>query len=70
VNIQTGPNGEVYVAWAIYDGWPTDESAIGFAKSTNGGTTYAAGTRIIINIRGIRTSATSKNHRVKKGGYR
>jgi PKD repeat protein len=64
VNIQTGPNGEVYVAWTVYDGWPTDETAIGLAKSTDGGASYAAATRIISNIRGIRTTATSKNHRV------
>lgn len=64
VNIQTGPYGEVYVIWAIYDGWPTDETAIGFSKSTDGGSTFSTSTRIIENIRGIRTSATSKNHRV------
>jgi hypothetical protein len=64
VNIQTGPNGEVYVAWAIYDSWPSDETAIGFAKSTNGGISYNTASRIISNIRGIRTTETSKNHRV------
>ncbi|MCD4695291.1 MAG: glycoside hydrolase, partial [Bacteroidales bacterium] len=64
VNIQTGPNGEVYATWAIYDGWPTDETAIGFAKSTNGGASFAPATRILSNIRGIRTTETSKNHRV------
>jgi len=64
VNITTGPNGEVYVIWAIYDGWPTDESAIGFAKSYDGGETYEPSVRIIEDIRGIRTSETSKNHRV------
>jgi len=64
VNIQTGPNGEVYVVWAIYDGWPTDETAMGFAKSTNGGVSYGSATRIINNIRGIRTTETLKNHRV------
>ena len=64
VNIQTGPNGEVYVAWSIYDGWPTDETSIGLAKSTNGGTSYNTATRIISNLRGIRTTGTSKNHRV------
>jgi PKD repeat protein len=64
VNIQTGPDGEVYVIWAIYDSWPSDETSIGFAKSTNGGASYAPATRIISNIRGIRTSETSKNHRV------
>jgi PKD repeat protein len=41
VNIQTGPNGEVYVIWAIYDSWPSDEAAIGFAKSTNQGSTWS-----------------------------
>lgn len=64
VNIQTGPNGEVYSVWSVYDGWPTDEKAIGFAKSTNGGVTYTPGTRIINNIRGIRTSGVGKNMRV------
>jgi PKD repeat protein len=64
VNIQTGPNGEVYVIWAIYDSWPSDETAIGFNKSTNGGTSYGTGTRIISNIRGIRNTETSKNQRV------
>jgi PKD repeat protein len=65
VNIQTGPNGEVYICWAIYDGWPTDETAIGFAKSTNGGVSYTAGTRIKTGLKGIRTSGSGgKNHRV------
>ncbi|MBN3034247.1 MAG: T9SS type A sorting domain-containing protein [Bacteroidales bacterium] len=64
VNIQTGPNGEVYVAFAIYDNWPQDEKAIGFTKSTNGGATFSSATRIITNIRGIRSTETSKNHRV------
>ena len=63
-NVQTGPNGEVYIAWAIYDSWPSDETAIGFAKSTDGGATFAPAVRIIENIKGIRTSETSKNHRV------
>ena len=63
-NVQTGPNGEVYVTWAIYDSWPSDETAIGFAKSTNGGATFAPATRIITNIKGIRNSEVSKNHRV------
>ncbi|GIV45869.1 MAG: hypothetical protein KatS3mg036_0687 [Ignavibacterium sp.] len=40
VNVQTGPNGEVYVAFAIYDSWPGGEDAIGFAKSTDGGVTW------------------------------
>ncbi len=63
-NIQTGPNGEVYVVWAIYDNWPDDEVALGFAKSSDGGATFAPATRIISNIKGIRTSGVMKNHRV------
>ena len=64
VNIQTGPDGQVYAVWAIYDSWPSDESAMGFAKSLDGGATWEAPQRIISNIRGVRTSETSKNHRV------
>ncbi len=64
VNIQTGPDGQVYVVWTIYDNWPTDETAMGFAKSLDGGVTYEPATRIITNIRGIRTSETSKDMRV------
>lgn len=64
VNIQTGPGGQVYVCWAVYDTWPSDETAIGFNKSTNGGTTFGTASRIISNIRGIRTSETAKNMRV------
>jgi hypothetical protein len=54
VNVQTGPNGEVYVLWAIYDAWPAVENALGFAKSTDGGATWAPATRILSNIAGIR----------------
>ncbi|NIT59687.1 MAG: hypothetical protein GWN00_26745, partial [Aliifodinibius sp.] len=49
VNISTGPNGEVYVAWAIYDSFPADETAIGFTVSTDGGQTFAPAQRIITN---------------------
>jgi hypothetical protein len=63
VNIQTGPNGEVYVIYAIYDGWPTDETAIGFAKSLDGGATYLPESRIINNIRGIRNTGVNKDMR-------
>lgn len=43
VNINTGPNGEVYATFAIYDNWGSGvygEDAIGFAKSTDGGVTW------------------------------
>ncbi len=63
-NLQTGPDGEVYGTFAVYDAWPGDESAIGFAKSLNGGTVFTPATRIINNIKGIRTSGTTKNMRV------
>ncbi len=58
VNIQTGPNGEVYVTWAIYDAWPALETALGFAKSTDGGVTWQPAVRAIQNIQGIRSQAT------------
>jgi hypothetical protein len=64
VNLQTGPEGEVYCTFTIYDTWPGDESAIGFTKSINGGSVFTPATRIINNIKGIRTSGTTKNMRV------
>ena len=64
VNLQTGTNGELYGAFIVYDYWPSDECAIGFAKSLNGGTVFNPATRIINNIRGIRTTGTNKNMRV------
>jgi hypothetical protein len=44
VNIQTGPNGEVYASWAVYNSSPVTngEDRIAFAKSTNGGVTWGA----------------------------
>jgi hypothetical protein len=62
VNIQTGPNGEVYAAFCIYDNWPSDEDAIGLARSFDGGQTWEA-SRIIENIRGIRNSLVGKGVR-------
>ena len=41
VNIQTGPNGEVYVTWAIYAGTDNLEDGIGFTKSMDGGATWS-----------------------------
>jgi hypothetical protein len=63
-NLKTGPNGEVYAVWAIYDSSSSDENAIGFASSADGGVTFAPGVRIIENIRGVRATKTSKNMRV------
>lgn len=64
VNIQTGPNGEVYALWIIYDNWPSDEDALGFARSFDGGVTWEPATRIHGNIKGIRSSGVGKNMRV------
>ncbi len=63
VNIQTGPNGEVYATWAIYDGWPAAETALGFAKSTDGGASWETSTRIIENIKGVRQIESGKTIR-------
>ncbi len=64
VNLATGPNGEAYAVWAIYDSWPADEKAIGFSKSLDGGASWANGVRIINNIRGIRNTGVPQNMRV------
>lgn len=65
VNLHTGPDGEVYAVFTIYDGWPSDETGIGFTKSLNGGALFTPATRAISNIRGVRTSGvTGKNMRV------
>jgi hypothetical protein len=64
VNIQTGPAGEVYVAWTVYPGpGISDEKAIGFCKSTDGGATYSAPVKAIDNIRGIRVTGCGKGMR-------
>lgn len=63
VNINSGPNGEVYAIWAIYDNWPVDESAIGFATSNDGGNSFNPSQRIADNIRGIRITGVGKNMR-------
>jgi hypothetical protein len=63
VNLKTGPNGEVYAAFCIYDNWPSDEDAIGFSRSFDGGVTWES-FRCIDNIRGIRSSGVGKNMRV------
>ena len=59
-NVQVGPNGEVYVAYAIYDAnWTDGEDAIGFAKSTDGGATWTQ-MRAYENVNfGIRSSGLS-----------
>jgi hypothetical protein len=41
-NVQTGPNGEVYVCWADYTNNNFPEQGLGFVRSVNGGTTFTA----------------------------
>jgi hypothetical protein len=64
VNFKTGPNGEVYAAFAVYNSWPGDETSIGFAKSLDGGVTWTPAVKIIDNIHGVRTSGVPQNQRV------
>jgi hypothetical protein len=67
VNINTGPNGEVYATFAVYDNWGTGvygEDAIGFAKSTDGGVTWTK-TRVYSAANfGIRGNLKTTNIRV------
>ncbi len=55
-NVQTGPNGEVYVCWADYSNGNIPAQGIGFVKSTNGGVSFTAPT-VPIHYVGIRTFA-------------
>ncbi|WP_157886731.1 T9SS type A sorting domain-containing protein [Hymenobacter sp. PAMC 26628] len=55
-NVQTGPNGEVYVCWANYPpttpGNPVPANSIGFVRSTNGGASFTP-SAIAFNIAGM-----------------
>ena len=60
-NVQTGPNGEVYVAYAIYDAsWEDGEDGIGFSKSTDGGATWTNMRIYDVENFGIRGFLTAK----------
>ncbi len=63
VNLASGPNGEVYAAYAVYDGGALTERAIGFSKSTDGGATFEPAFRAIDNIHGIRADGIPQNMR-------
>lgn len=60
VNIQIGPNSEVYAAFAIYDAWPGGEDAIGFSKSTDGGVTWSSARVYSATNFGIRGTLSNK----------
>jgi hypothetical protein len=64
VNIQTGPNGEVYATWISYDGFPQDEKRLAFIKSADGGATFSAPINALANIRGVRATGTGKSMRM------
>jgi len=53
-NVQTGPNGEVYVCWADYDNNKTNASGLGFTSSLNGGVSFSPYSRAF-TYNGIRT---------------
>lgn len=65
VNIATGPNGEVYAAWAVYvdNSVSTGEDGIGFNVSTDGGETWGT-PRLAYNKTnfGIRGNLSNKNN--------
>lgn len=62
-NVQTGPNGEVYVCWADYDVDGTNKvtypsHGLGFCRSTDGGVNFTAYQRVL-NYTGIRASGST-----------
>jgi len=63
VNLQCGPNGQVYATWPVYPpGNPDgDEIGLGFTSSTDGGVTFNTPVTIASNIRGTRTTGVGKN---------
>ena len=64
VNLRTGPEGNIYAVWSIYDNWPGDESGIAFARSTDGGVTFESAKRIGPVIRGNRYTLSPKQMRL------
>ncbi|MCW8810313.1 MAG: T9SS type A sorting domain-containing protein [Ignavibacteriaceae bacterium] len=61
-NVQTAANGDVYVAYAIYDAqWTDGEDGIGFSKSTDGGDTWTNLRAFDHENFGIRGNLSSKN---------
>lgn len=69
VNVQTGPNGEVYVCWADYPQRVGGAATgIGFARSTNGGASFAvtpvAFAKAGIEVNGVHPDPIFNNTRV------
>ncbi len=55
-DVEVGPGGVVYVVWAhcLTNGQNSTEDNLGFAKSTDGGVTWAVSTNNVVDINGIR----------------
>ncbi|MEO6833561.1 MAG: 3-coathanger stack domain-containing protein [Chitinophagaceae bacterium] len=53
-NVQTGPNGEVYVCWTDYSNGSLPGQNMGFSSSSDGGLNYVSSTAFAFN--GIRTT--------------
>ncbi len=59
-DVKVGPGGVVYVVWAYPQlGSPYTETAIGFAKSTNGGVIWTGQTNTAYSVNGIRGNLPS-----------
>ncbi|MBK8382030.1 MAG: hypothetical protein IPL16_09090 [Ignavibacteria bacterium] len=58
-DVRIGPNGEVYVVWAncTTNGQNSTEDSLGFAKSLDGGVTWAVSTNSANNMNGIRSAS-------------
>lgn len=65
-DVRTGPNGEVYVVWAncTTNGQNSTEDSLGFARSTNGGVSWAVAKNNADNMNGIRAQALFNSIRV------
>lgn len=59
-NVQTGPNGEVYVCWADYDNGQPTSRGLGFCSSFNGGVNFTPYQRVL-SYTGIRIPGTDPN---------
>jgi len=68
INFRTGPGGTVYAFWSIYDSWPSDETAIGMNRSTDGGATWTGEYRAITGIRGHRNT-TLPNTSIRRNSF-
>jgi hypothetical protein len=55
---RSGPNGEIYVIWNNYVSSTSIPDSIGFAKSTDGGTTWTNATNSAYDINGLPTTST------------